>query len=248
MIRPDEKETLTLSLGELQLWLLEPQEVERFAEEGEAWLAVEERLRADIFPRAQQRQRYVGRRAALRRILGRYTGLAPQSLPLMVKASGKPYLAGDLAAPQFSVSASEGWTLIAVCDDQAVGVDVERFQAGLDSQAIASSFFDPVECLFLERAKPQEREQLFFRAWTRAEAWLKMTGKGLAGLEALATFSRPRQLWLRDLKVPEGFYGALCLAAAPTAVRWMAYPGLLQPGPAIEDPSLSLSPLQLLEA
>lgn len=238
---------LKLALGELHLWLLDAQEVEALALSGGSCLPTEERLRADIFPRPLQRQRYIGRRSALRHILSRYVGLPPQSLPLIRKASGKPLLSGDLNAPHFSLSASEGWVLLAVCDDQAVGVDLERQQEGLDHQGIAENFFDPLERMVLAAARPEERLLLFYRAWTRAEAWLKMTGRGLSGLESLAQ-RRPAHLWLRDLRLPSGFSGALCLATAPTSVRWMSCPGMPGPSPTCEDLGFALAPLHLLEA
>lgn len=240
-------QSLSLEPGAVHLWLLGPEELDAFAQEGEPWLAAEELLRAEVFPRAAQRRSFIGRRAALRHLLGRYTGSSPESLPLEAAPSGKPYLAGDLDAPRFSLSASDGWMALALCDGQRVGLDMERILAGLDRRSIAHLFFDPLELRLLESAPPQEKDALFFRAWTRAEAWLKMTGAGLAGLEGLA-FARPAELWMRDLSLPPGLAGALCLERAPSQVLWMAYAGSFEPDRAVEDQGLALAPLKLVEA
>lgn len=95
---------------------------------------------------------------------------------------GKPYLP---ACPSlhFNISHSGGIGVLCV-DNKEVGVDLQWKGGRTAKQClrIAAHFF-PQEDLQLLQALPSPEEQtdLFFRLWTIREAYLKLTGKGLAG-------------------------------------------------------------------
>lgn len=70
--------------------------------------------------------------------------------------------------------------MFAVTRDREVGVHVERIRGDQDHEQIAAQFLSGRETAAI-RALPQaERAEAFFRCWTRKEALVKATGKGLS--------------------------------------------------------------------
>ena len=106
----------------------------------------------------------------------------PAELTLASGEHGKPYFPN---APQlhFSISHSgERW--LCAFSDAPVGLDVQQHRA-CQMQALARRFFAPAEQKFLE----QTAYAPFFDLWCAKESYLKYTGEGLSGLEAVCTVS-----------------------------------------------------------
>ena len=88
---------------------------------------------------------------------------------------GKPHLN---RGPEFNISHSFG---LAVCvtDSEPIGIDVEMLRHIGDAERLAKRYFSLEEQRRIDLADDREREIL--RIWTKKEAYLKMTGEGLAG-------------------------------------------------------------------
>lgn len=98
--------------------------------------------------------------------------------PVIVKApQGKPYLK-DYPDIQFNLSHSKGIALIAITRDTPVGIDVEYNLKPRNIMGIAERFFLPEEFESLKTSK--NPQALFFKLWTRKEAYLKLKGVGIA--------------------------------------------------------------------
>jgi 4'-phosphopantetheinyl transferase len=89
-----------------------------------------------------------------------------------------------------------------------VGVDIERIDPQLDFEKLAAHFFSANERCWLQRASRHRRRRLFFRLWTRKEAWLKGEGSGFSTpdqdvdpvhLDGCCTFDG--HWWLRSFPV-----------------------------------------------
>lgn len=194
--------------------------------------------RAGRFRRPADRARAVAARRALRVLLGEYADVAPGSLLFSAGPSGKPALAdGPAAAPHFNVAHSGRLVLLAFAR-APVGVDVEEVRGGVDFGALARRFFSKAEGAALAAAAEPERAALFFRIWTRKEAYLKALGHGLSSpLDAFTTtgpHGSPLEVlkapgeadaFLSDLAPGEGYAGAV-------ATLERARPVLLPYGPA----------------
>ncbi|NUW42263.1 4'-phosphopantetheinyl transferase family protein [Nonomuraea rhodomycinica] len=190
------------------------------------WLSAAERDRAAGFADAGERHRYVVAHAALRSVLGRLCGVAPEDVRLTTEESGRPCLP---AGPDFNLSHSGAWALVAVAaPGTRVGVDVERIRADLDHLELARRMYQPEEA---ERVRERGLEE-YFRLWTAKEAYVKATGAGLAGLrgclvtdtgEGSATVSSRspgRGPWpVRFLDVAPGYAAALVTTAWTPAPR-----------------------------
>ncbi|HEX7112934.1 MAG TPA: 4'-phosphopantetheinyl transferase superfamily protein [Mizugakiibacter sp.] len=164
-----------LGRDELHVWRIDLDAAE--ADDHPA-LDAHERARAARFAFPRDRRRYVAAHAALRRILGRYVGVAAATLPLYASGTGKPMLA--LAdAPAFNLSHAGGLALLAVGHVRALGIDVEAVRPLPDAELLARRCFTPAECVAIAATAPQRRALAVMTCWTRKEALLKATGDGL---------------------------------------------------------------------
>ena len=166
---------------EVHLWRIDLALSATQLSELERLLLPDERERADRFQFAPDRARFVAARAALRGLLGRYAGMAPQRIKFNYGPHGKPALcaetgAGDL---RFNLAHSEQWALCAVAWKREVGVDIEKVRACVDFESIANRFFSFREVGKLRALPADARRGDFFVAWVRKEAYAKARGEGL---------------------------------------------------------------------
>jgi 4'-phosphopantetheinyl transferase len=172
-------ETPALAQGEVHLWRFDAGESPEAGAHAEL-LTPDERERAARFLDEPIRRRYVAGRALLRRILGRYSRRAPETLRFQYGGHGKPALPEDLAWLCFNMSDSCGMLLYAVARERRLGVDVERFRAQVQSERLARRYFAPSEAAALAATPPERRHETFFTVWTRKEAYVKAIGTGLS--------------------------------------------------------------------
>ena len=144
-------------------------------------LSSDERERADRFHFEMDQKRCVIGRGVLRSLLGQILHIPAAQLRFECDDFGKPCLIAGQGLPmQFNISHSGDLVLIAIAKGRAVGVDVEKIRADLDSDSIAARFFSANECKELASLAGPERCQAFFTCWTRKEAYLKARGVGLS--------------------------------------------------------------------
>ncbi|MCR4896839.1 MAG: 4'-phosphopantetheinyl transferase superfamily protein [Lachnospiraceae bacterium] len=101
-------------------------------------------------------------------------GPAPEC-PYGKGPQGKPYFA-DGTLPKFNITHSGDYVLLALSDAE-VGIDLQEHR-GLKLQETADRFFSPEEAEALRRAG-EEKPALFYRLWTRREAYGKAFGCGV---------------------------------------------------------------------
>jgi 4'-phosphopantetheinyl transferase len=130
------------------------------------------------------RQRDLQARALVRCALSLHAPLAPEDWVFSRSEHGKPSIApchGDLTRWQFNLSDSENVAVVAICQDRAVGVDIELSPVAdelLDSPMILS----PQERASLQKLPLAERRRRFLDHWTVKEAYLKARGLGIASI------------------------------------------------------------------
>jgi 4'-phosphopantetheinyl transferase len=148
-----------------------------------ATLAPGERARAARLP-PELRQRWIASHAALRTILGAHLGRPPERVEWERSPAGRPEPRGnDL---WFSLSRSGAKGLIALARGRPVGVDLERLRPIRGAPEILSLLVTPAERDRIAALPSHRRDREVVSWWTRAEAWVKARGTGLAGLEPLA--------------------------------------------------------------
>ena len=167
-----------LRANEVHLWALIP-DAESTAEYTSLLSPTEvERARRFRFPALFER--FVSDHGRLRLLLAAYLQADPQSLQFEQNVQGKPRLSGPDCRLRFNMSHTRGLTMIALCLDAELGIDVEAIRAVEDRDEIASVHFSPIESRALLSQPVQERDTAFLRCWTRKEAYIKAHGEGLS--------------------------------------------------------------------
>jgi 4'-phosphopantetheinyl transferase len=173
-------DALPLPRSEVHVWRMNL--AEALPPDARATLSADEEDRARQFRFPHLTRRFVAARAALRAILGRYTGLEPADLEFTYAARGKPALASMVPDRPlaFNVSHSCDLGLCAVTAGRDVGVDVEWRHEDRDLFDALETYFSAAECATLRALDPRARRAACYACWTRKEAFLKARGDGLS--------------------------------------------------------------------
>jgi 4'-phosphopantetheinyl transferase len=158
-------------------WLALDVEAVRIAELMDL-LSQQELQRAVAFRFARDRDRYIVRRAWLRRLIAARLGCRPQEVELCHGAHGKPFVRGS--ALRFNLSHSGDLALCVLASGIELGCDIEWRRPELTSPAVARSCFSPQEMEKLQTQSGSDWLRSFFNGWTRKEALLKGLGLGLS--------------------------------------------------------------------
>jgi 4'-phosphopantetheinyl transferase len=142
-------------------------------------LNTEETERAARFQFAHLRDSFVVAHGVLRFLLGRYMRIDPAKIQFSFNSKGKP-VATEANGIKFNMTHSGGLTVIALAMECEIGVDVEKIRPLSDLLQIAERHFCQEEAAELRSVPSEQRENAFFRCWTRKEAYLKAIGAGLS--------------------------------------------------------------------
>jgi len=140
-------------------------------------LSAQEYERAARFVFDRDRRRFLAAHRALRRVLAKFGTRAPGE-PFQFSFHGKPYLPPPCAC-SFNLSHSGNWALIGVCEDAAIGVDIELMRNIDEIELLAQQHFTAGELNELAALKGEDAQRAFLSGWTRKEACLKALGCGL---------------------------------------------------------------------
>lgn len=103
----------------------------------------------------------------------------PLDLELYYGEKGKPYLRDY---PFYFNLSHSGSYVVCAFSRQEVGVDIQQYKR-TDIVRLAERFFSAEEKKALQACHDRkELEQLFYRLWTRKEAYGKLTGEGIAAV------------------------------------------------------------------
>jgi len=152
-----------------------------------SWLSTSEKVRAARLKSPLERHRYTASNVSTRRVLNGLTGILPENLEIFRDKCGKPYLTSPAAAVhppsesplKFSVSHSENCLCVATALGRHVGVDIEVMNPNLDARAISETCLPLEDIDRVRRSSLRERSLVFYRLWTRREAFAKMRGHGV---------------------------------------------------------------------
>lgn len=221
----------SLQAGDVHVWRLALDvAVEPFLE----LLQPDELDRANRFYFERDRKRFAIARGFLRVLLGRYLQNDPKSLMFSYGAYGKPALAVETVL-RFNMSHSGSMALYALTEGREIGVDVEQMRADFTSDDIARRFFSPFEVESLCGLPREGRVEGFFRCWTRKEAYIKATGRGLSQpLDGFDVTLGPRERaallrnddgtherWtMANIEVGPGYAGALAVEGPISSIQF----------------------------
>ena len=200
-----------LEPGEVHVWRTELVQPDDVLDKFWPTLDPDEADRARRFHFEKHRRGFVVGRGFLREVLGRYLDAKPESLQFAYGAYGKPALDGEHKSTRlrFNMSHSHNLALLGVTEDNEIGVDVEYMRADFAGADIAQRFFSRAEVATFNRLAEEDRVAAFFRCWTRKEAFIKATGKGMS--QSLDEF---------DVTLAPGVAAELLRVDQEDATRW----------------------------
>lgn len=144
----------------------------------EPLLSPDERERAARYCRRDDQLRFSCTRALLRLLLGRFTNKPAGQLTFGRGFARKPELL-DSVGWYFNVSHSGDWLLITI-GRSPVGVDLEWINPDFPFQDVSQISFSAREQQYITSCP--EPCSCFYQLWTRKEALVKATGKGMDDL------------------------------------------------------------------
>jgi 4'-phosphopantetheinyl transferase len=158
-----------------------PTEFEGCLEACHAMLTQQERQRAEAFRVETDRRQYVMTHAVLRILLGGFLHIEPAAVEIVGEGGSKPGIRVGPDGPdlRFNLSHTRGAAIIGIAAGREVGADVEQKRPMEDLHGMALSVMSADELLEWERLAPESRLDVFYRVWTRKEAYLKAIGLGL---------------------------------------------------------------------
>jgi 4'-phosphopantetheinyl transferase len=217
--------TIASPADDVQIWLatldsISPNELDELANA----LDSSEHARARQFRFAQDRHRFVATRGFLRRLLGEKVNLPASGIEFAHGEHGKPEISITTHEDKlrFNVSHAAGFALFALAWNRNVGVDLESAARLTNpSGQLAKHVLSPHEfAIWSALPDDESRRRALLRAWTRKEAYVKATGKGLSQrlheIEVALDAARPdpsikidRNWTLYDVDVPKDLCAAL---------------------------------------
>lgn len=229
-------DALSLQGGEVHVWRVDLEQTDEVVQQFRETLDPDELHRASRFYFEQHRRAFIVGRGFLRDVLSRYLKSKPEMLEFSYGPYGKPALSRDTRL-RFNMSHSHNVGLLAITEDNQLGVDIEHIRADFATEDIARRFFSRCEVDVFNTLQKEEQVSAFFRCWTRKEAFIKATGRGLsqelAGFdvtlgpgvraELLRVEDDDASRWsLCDIDVGEDYAGALAVEGAILNLRYFS--------------------------
>lgn len=143
------------------------------------------------------RKRYVEVRGRLRIILAKIVNEQPHKINIRKTEHGKPYLV-DYPDLVFNLSHSAGVLVIAVGYNCQLGVDIENCKPRGNLSALVEKCFSEEESKYWVKLPEGQKTSGFYHFWTRKEAFVKATGRGIAlGLNLCVIDPQNQKTFLR---------------------------------------------------
>jgi 4'-phosphopantetheinyl transferase len=161
----------------LDLWRFRVAQDPKLLQYAYGLLQPEERERSARYRIPNDQHRFITARAGLRVLLGKYLNEDPAQIRFAEGPGKKPFARWTAGtAPHYNTAHSGNWILIALSSLE-VGVDVEKVNPEFDYHEVLQMTCSQEEIKVVE-ASPDPRRS-FYLLWTRKEALVKATAKGL---------------------------------------------------------------------
>ena len=138
-----------------------------------------EQERAEKIKNGLLRKRYVAVHGRLRNVLAQVLNEPPEKINIKKAEHGKPYLP-DRPELVFNLSHSAAAMVIAVGRNCQLGVDMEYCKPRASLVALVDKCFSKEEAKYWNALPEAQKTVEFYRFWTRKEAFVKATGRGIA--------------------------------------------------------------------
>lgn len=137
-------------------------------------LTAAEREKMNHYHHQNDRNRFAVSRGGLRYLLGRYIAKPLGEWPLALNENKKPFL--QTRAIEFNIAHSGNYVVLAFAKDD-IGLDIEQTDQHFAYTEVMARCFHEQEIAVVKKA--DDPIEAFYLFWTRKEALLKATGKGI---------------------------------------------------------------------
>ena len=218
---------LFLPGDDVHIWCASLDQPDTVVEQMAQSLSTEESKRAGRFRFRQHRNQFILTHGILRKLLADYTDIEAAGITFSYGKNGKPYLPERFNQEKirFNMSHSNGYALFGFTRNREIGVDIEHICELADMENVAKQVFSTKEMAVLRSTPAAEKKEVFFKFWTRKEAYIKGVGEGFSSpLDSIdisaATIGEPicvqpvanpasKNLWIvQDLRPLPGFAAA----------------------------------------
>jgi 4'-phosphopantetheinyl transferase len=144
-------------------------------------LSSTEKERSERFNHYKHRKNYIASHGFLHTVLSYYIDIPASEIAFSHGEQGKPSIIDEQNSEniQFNLSHSGNLAILAICKNHQLGVDIEHTDRKADWAGIARRFFTANEQQDFFQLNESIQEDAFYKVWTRKEAHMKVTGKGL---------------------------------------------------------------------
>jgi len=175
---------LKLEDSDIHLWYADQAEfnVSELEENCITSLTDQEAERYQRYTSERRRKQFLLGRMLIRRTLSQYAELPPAAWKFVENDYGKPTIeiAGKGHALFFNLSHSGDRLVLAIANNESIGVDIESRNKPRRLLKVADRYFSPTEVADLFALSEAEQLSRFYDLWTLKEAYIKACGLGLA--------------------------------------------------------------------
>jgi 4'-phosphopantetheinyl transferase len=161
-----------------------------------------EQIQAQKFKNVLLHKRYVEVHGRLRNVLAKTLNQSPENIRIKKSEHGKPYLA-DYPELAFNLSHSADSLMIAVGWNCQLGADIEICKQRINLSGLVDKCFAEEEAVYWNKLPEDRKKTEFYRFWTRKEAFVKATGRGI-GLGLINCVINPEKP-TEFLRVPDNY-------------------------------------------
>jgi 4'-phosphopantetheinyl transferase len=170
-----------LTVGEVHIWSVYLDQSDPIIAALTRILSDEEKKRAVRFLFPIDRKRFIVCRGILKMILGHYLKIDPNQLYFAYSSNGKPLISNSINSQnlRFNLSHSDSLALYAFTLCHEIGIDVEKIIRTPEMDQVAKRYFSENEYCIYRFLHGKKKKEMFYKYWTRKEAFIKAIGDGL---------------------------------------------------------------------
>jgi len=162
----------------VHVWQVNLKSLNELPKDISEWLSPYELERAIKFKFTLDREHFILRHYLLRLILCKYCDCQPHELRFKYNSHNKPFInLPEFSEIKFNMSFSDELMMIGLCKQNDIGIDIEKVREIDNLEHIAIENFSQRELEYFN--SELDKTTAFFNIWTRKEAFLKATGKGI---------------------------------------------------------------------
>lgn len=142
----------------------------------QSFLSVDEIIRAKKFHFDIDRNNFILARGYLRELVSLHLNCQPATLQFQYGPQGKPIIKGV----SFNLSHTKIAFAVVIADKGNIGIDIENITREVDVDNLAQQVLSTDEINYLNNVPEKERKTVFYRCWSRKEAYVKALGVGIS--------------------------------------------------------------------